>query len=86
MSAMEASQEYRLTSWLAQQEDQHRICLYQCDQSLTAWTQRCVRQADCVIIVALGYKEPTIGKVTSCQLFYFSNCVRYFFMGFWRKF
>lgn len=63
LSAMDASQEYRLTSWLAQQEDAHRICLYQCDHGVTPWTQRCLRQADCVLIVALGFKEPTIGKV-----------------------
>ncbi|CAH1402896.1 unnamed protein product [Nezara viridula] len=63
LSAMDASQEYRLTSWLAQQEDAHRICLYQCDHGVTPWTQRCLRQADCVLIVALGFKEPTIGKI-----------------------
>ncbi|XP_024215702.1 neuropathy target esterase sws isoform X3 [Halyomorpha halys] len=63
VSAMDASQEYRLTSWLAQQEDAHRICLYQCDHGVTPWTQRCLRQADCVLIVVLGFKEPTIGKI-----------------------
>uniref|UniRef100_A0A0A9XBN8 Neuropathy target esterase sws n=1 Tax=Lygus hesperus TaxID=30085 RepID=A0A0A9XBN8_LYGHE len=63
VSIMDPSQEYRLTSWLAQQEDQHNISLYQCDHSFTAWTQRCLRQADCVLIVGLGYKEPSIGKI-----------------------
>ncbi|XP_075226516.1 patatin like phospholipase domain containing sws isoform X3 [Lycorma delicatula] len=60
---MEQSNEYRLTSWLAQQEDQHRIALYQCDNSFTPWTQRCIRQADCVLIVGLGESHPTIGKM-----------------------
>lgn len=60
---LDANNEYRLTSWLAQQEDQHRIVLYQCDASFTPWTQRCVRQADCVLLVALFEKGPAIGKV-----------------------
>ncbi|XP_024083755.1 neuropathy target esterase sws isoform X1 [Cimex lectularius] len=63
MCAMDSNQEYRLTSWLAQQEDQHSITLYQCDHSFTPWTQRCLRQADCILIVGLGFKEPSIGKI-----------------------
>lgn len=63
-SIMDPSNEYRLTSWLAQQEDQHKIALYQCDNSNTLWTQRCVRQADCVLIVGLGDRPPSIGKVS----------------------
>ncbi|KAG8238711.1 hypothetical protein J437_LFUL015269 [Ladona fulva] len=62
-SALDFNNEYRLTSWLAQQEDQHRIVLYQCDTACTPWTQRCVRQADCVLIIALADKEPCVGKV-----------------------
>uniref|UniRef100_A0A1B6E580 Neuropathy target esterase sws n=1 Tax=Clastoptera arizonana TaxID=38151 RepID=A0A1B6E580_9HEMI len=62
-SIMDQSNEYRLTSWLAQQEDQHKIALYQCDNSNTTWTQRCVRQADCVLIVGLGDRPPSIGKI-----------------------
>lgn len=55
--------EYRLSSWLGHQEDIHRIVLYQSDGSLTPWTQRCIRQADCIIIVGLGEQEPTVGEV-----------------------
>ncbi|MEQ2198198.1 hypothetical protein XENOCAPTIV_009273, partial [Xenoophorus captivus] len=51
-----------LDSWLGQQEDIHRIVLYQSDSSLTPWTQRCIRQADCIIIVGLGEQEPTVGE------------------------
>lgn len=57
--------EYRLSSWLGQQEDIHRIVLYQTDYTLTPWTQRCIRQADCIIIVGLGEQEPTVGEVRS---------------------
>ncbi|KAJ9601496.1 hypothetical protein L9F63_000335, partial [Diploptera punctata] len=62
-SILDPNNEYRLTSWLAQQEDQHKIALYQCDMSFTAWTQRCVRQADCILIVGLADKGPGIGKI-----------------------
>jgi lysophospholipid hydrolase len=62
-AALEKQSEYRLCSWLAQQEDQHRIALYQCDTHLSAWTQRCIRQADCILIVALADQEPSVGRV-----------------------
>lgn len=57
--------EYRLSSWLGQQEDIHRIVLYQADCTLTPWTQRCIRQADCILIVGLGEQEPTVGEVST---------------------
>ncbi|XP_048524619.1 neuropathy target esterase sws isoform X3 [Dendroctonus ponderosae] len=60
---MDPNNEYRLSSWLAQQEDQHKISLYQCDLTVSAWTQRCFRQADCILIVGLGDNHPSLGKV-----------------------
>ncbi|XP_063908802.1 neuropathy target esterase sws isoform X3 [Zophobas morio] len=62
-SIMDPNNEYRLTSWLAQQEDQHKISLYQCDLTVSVWTQRCIRQADCILIVGLGENHPSLGKV-----------------------
>lgn len=59
---MDPNNEYRLSSWLAQQEDQHKISLYQCDLTVSAWTQRCIRQADCILIVGLGDNHPSLGK------------------------
>uniref|UniRef100_G3R8F8 lysophospholipase n=1 Tax=Gorilla gorilla gorilla TaxID=9595 RepID=G3R8F8_GORGO len=56
-SALDSIQEFRLSGWLAQQEDAHRIVLYQTDASLTPWTVRCLRQADCILIVGLGDQE-----------------------------
>ncbi|XP_016997616.2 neuropathy target esterase sws isoform X2 [Drosophila takahashii] len=58
----EAANEYRLTSWLAQQEDRNIITLYQCDSSLSAWTHRCMRQADVILIVGLGDRSHLVGK------------------------
>lgn len=63
MSLVCSVHEYRLSSWLGQQEDLHRIVLYQSDGRLSPWTQRCIRQADCIIIVGLGEQEPTVGQV-----------------------
>ncbi|XP_069783699.1 patatin-like phospholipase domain-containing protein 6 isoform X4 [Narcine bancroftii] len=60
-SALDSIHEYRLSAWLAQQEDIHRIVLYQTDYSMTPWTQRCIRQADCILIVGLGDQEPSLG-------------------------
>ncbi|KAG8011645.1 Patatin-like phospholipase domain-containing protein 7, partial [Nibea albiflora] len=62
-AALDSVHEYRLSSWLGQQEDIHRIVLYQSDPGLTPWTQRCIRQADCIIIVGLGEQEPTVGEL-----------------------
>ncbi|XP_075435282.1 patatin-like phospholipase domain-containing protein 7 isoform X4 [Ascaphus truei] len=62
-AALDSVHEYRLSSWLGQQEDIHRIVLYQSDYSLTPWTQRCIRQADCILIVGLGEQEPTVGEL-----------------------
>ena len=36
--------EYRLSSWLGQQEDLHRLVVYQADHYMSAWTKRCIRQ------------------------------------------
>ncbi|XP_004714522.1 patatin-like phospholipase domain-containing protein 7 [Echinops telfairi] len=62
-AALDCVHEYRLSSWLGQQEDIHRIVLYQADSTLTPWTQRCIRQADCILIVGLGEQEPTVGQL-----------------------
>ncbi|XP_062398636.1 patatin-like phospholipase domain-containing protein 7 isoform X2 [Sardina pilchardus] len=62
-AALDSVHEYRLCSWLGQQEDIHRIVLYQSDDTLTPWTQRCLRQADSIIIVGLGDGEPTVGEL-----------------------
>ncbi|XP_046693716.1 patatin-like phospholipase domain-containing protein 6 isoform X3 [Silurus meridionalis] len=62
-SALDSIYEYRLSGWLAQQEDINRIVLYQTDNSMTPWTQRCIRQADCILIVGLGDQEPSLGQL-----------------------
>ncbi|XP_044515593.1 patatin-like phospholipase domain-containing protein 7 [Gracilinanus agilis] len=63
LSVSSSVHEYRLSSWLGQQEDIHRIVLYQADSNLTPWTQRCFRQADCILIVGMGDQEPSVGEL-----------------------
>ena len=62
-SIWESANEYQLISWLGHIEDQNRVTLYQCDSSLTVWTQRCIRQADVILTVGLANKEPSVGKI-----------------------
>lgn len=62
-TAFDQSNEYRLSSWLGQQEDQHRMVIYQCDNVFSTWTKRCIRQADCILIVACADQRPTVGNV-----------------------
>lgn len=61
--------EHHLISWLGQQEDKHKMALYQCDFTFHAWTQRCIRQADCILIVGLGENTPSVGKVRIVSLY-----------------
>ncbi|XP_072005273.1 patatin-like phospholipase domain-containing protein 6 isoform X1 [Engystomops pustulosus] len=61
--ALESTHECQLSTWLAQQEDLHRIVLYQTEFSLTPWTIRCIRQADCILLLGLGEEEPTLGEL-----------------------
>ncbi|KAG1704472.1 Neuropathy target esterase sws [Nymphon striatum] len=60
---LDSSNDYRLCTWLAQQEDHHRIVLYQCDTNFTPWTQHCIRQSDLILIVAKASNKPSIGKI-----------------------
>ncbi|RKP23278.1 hypothetical protein SYNPS1DRAFT_24704, partial [Syncephalis pseudoplumigaleata] len=53
----------KLMHWLAEQEENYRIVLYVADSGVTSpWTQRCIRQADCILLVGLGDGDPAIGE------------------------
>ena len=53
----------KLVSWLAETEESHRLVLYLADGGVnSAWTQRTLRQADCILLVALGDEDPGIGE------------------------
>jgi len=50
-AALDRSADFRLSGWLAQLEDKHRVVLYQCERELTPWTRLCVRHADVIFIL-----------------------------------
>ena len=41
-----------LVEWLAEQESEHRYIVYETDAALSPWTERCIRQADRVVLFA----------------------------------
>ena len=53
----------RLLNWLNEREERYRYVMYECDPTLTQWTQRCLRQADLVLAVALADTDPAPGEV-----------------------
>ncbi|GAA5986855.1 hypothetical protein JCM10908_000923 [Rhodotorula pacifica] len=53
----------KLAGWLAETEQKYRIVLYVADTAISApWTQTCIRQADCILVVADGGAEPDLGE------------------------
>ncbi|MEO8620139.1 MAG: cyclic nucleotide-binding domain-containing protein, partial [bacterium] len=52
-----------LLNWLNEREERTRYVIYECDATLTQWTQRCLRQADLVLAVAHADADPAPGEV-----------------------
>lgn len=50
----------RIVQWICAQEQAHRYVLYEADPTYTAWTQRCIRIADRVLIVARATSDPEL--------------------------
>lgn len=51
--AFRAIGELKLLEWLQLAEQEHRLVLYLADNSWQSpWTRRCIRQADCILVVA----------------------------------
>ncbi|KZT30963.1 patatin-domain-containing protein [Neolentinus lepideus HHB14362 ss-1] len=52
----------KAAGWLADQEQRYRIVLYVADSTVgSPWTQTCIHQADCVMVVGMG-DDPSIGE------------------------
>lgn len=62
-SLLDGDQDSKLLTWLNEQEDINKVVLYQCDQTLTPWTQTCLERADCTLIVAMADLKPSVGAV-----------------------
>jgi predicted acylesterase/phospholipase RssA/CRP-like cAMP-binding protein len=50
-----------LNRWLQQQEEQYRHILFVADAEWTRWTQRCLAQADRIILVGVAGSDPRPG-------------------------
>lgn len=44
--------ETHLIRWLGEMEEIYKFVVYECDNTLSPWTQRCLRQADCILLVS----------------------------------
>jgi lysophospholipid hydrolase len=53
----------RLVEWLSELEIASDYLLYEADPFLSPWTERCVRQADHVLVVGEATADPTIGEI-----------------------
>lgn len=54
---------HELARWLGEHSDESEISILQTDPTLTPWTQRCLHQADLVLILGLAGADPTPGPI-----------------------
>jgi lysophospholipid hydrolase len=60
--AFSAIGKFKLLEWVHQMEEEHRIVLYVADPVVQSrWTQRCIRQADCILLVAPADGDSALG-------------------------
>ncbi|KZV84312.1 patatin-domain-containing protein [Exidia glandulosa HHB12029] len=53
----------KVASWLTDQELRYRMVMYVVDSPVSApWTQTCIRQADCILVVGAGDSPPATGE------------------------
>ena len=52
-----------LLAWMEELETHNDFVIYQADLEPTAWTQRCIRQADQVLIVGRAQDDPQPGRI-----------------------
>jgi lysophospholipid hydrolase len=58
----------KLVAWLEDQEETHRVLLYVADAPNSPWMQRCVRQADLILVVAAAANDGVLGEYEQCLL------------------
>ncbi len=56
-----------IVAWLNEQESAYRFILYQADATPSAWSRRCIRQADLVLLVGDAAGSPEPGPVESAM-------------------
>ncbi len=40
----------------------HTLVIYEAEFHPTPWTQRCIRQADCILLVGLAVRKPAVSR------------------------
>jgi len=61
-------QSIRLVTWLDEQENKHRLILYQADMTVTVWTKWCLRRADQILLVADTTNHVTLDEMKTALL------------------
>ena len=57
------SRNAEVAAWLVEQETKYRTVIYEADLARSAWTSRCLRQADRVLLVGSEELSPALGAV-----------------------
>ncbi len=57
--------DFELVTWLNRQEAAHDMVVYVAGRRLSPWTERCLRQADRVLLVARAESSPDVGEIES---------------------
>jgi NTE family protein len=52
---------HRVLQWLAEQEEHYEHVIFECDDTPSAWSARCLRQADVVMFAAAANADPAPG-------------------------
>jgi predicted acylesterase/phospholipase RssA/CRP-like cAMP-binding protein len=52
---------HRVLQWLAEQEEHYEHVIFECDETPSAWSARCLRQADVVMFAAAANADPAPG-------------------------
>ena len=54
-----------IAAWLTEQEAVHRFVLYEADRENSAWTRRCIRQSDRIILIGIAGSSPQLSAPES---------------------
>ena len=55
--------EIGFAGWLTHMEQQHQYLIYEADSTWTPWTQRCLRQADRILLIGQAGGDPGVGEI-----------------------
>lgn len=58
----------RISAWLCEEEEKWDYVIYQADETPSAWTSWCIRQADRVLLAAPSGERPSSGAIAAAML------------------